>query len=111
MVTYRYFKNGKINLLINGVLVAAISIADGTRPSPFIKHLDTKKDYQGKGYGSLLLSKVITEFEHKEAVSLYVDISNTGAIRLYRRFGFFIAFSVHKKKDGRSFYCMTKKLH
>lgn len=109
-ISYRYFKNGKINLLLDGLLIAAIHILDSNTCSPYIKHLDVKKRYQGKGYGTMLLTTAISGMTGKEAVSLYVARSNSGAIRLYRRFGFFIAFVVTKRRGDKSYYCMTKRL-
>lgn len=106
----RCFKNGKINLMMGRTLIGAIHIEDMDKVSPFIKHLDIKPKYQNKGYGTLLLQRTIDEMVNKEGISLHVDIDNKDAIRLYRRFGFFIAYQVVKKVKNRKFYCMTKKL-
>lgn len=109
MVSYRYFKNGKINLLVNNILIGALTIFDLDKPSAYIQNIDVKSRYQNKGYGSMLLNKAIEQLTTQESVSLYVAIENEKAMRFYRRHGFFIVLYV-KKKGKKAHYLMTNPL-
>jgi len=53
-----------------------------------IGNIAIKKEYQGKGYGKLLLQQVFELFPNYNQVYLEVNVSNDAAIGLYLKFGF-----------------------
>lgn len=60
------------------------------RKYPAHLHIDILDDYQGKGYGSELMSALLDKLKEKKlpGVMLIVDRNNDGAQRFYKRFGF-----------------------
>lgn len=71
-------------------------------------------DYQGKGYGKILMDDVISECVEKniEDITLEVRISNQRAIELYEKFGFEVA-TIRKNyyADGENAYLMVKNVN
>ncbi len=57
-------------------------------------HIDILPEYQGKGYGTLLIETLLKTLKERnvKGVMLTADIENTGAIRFYERLGFKILF-------------------
>jgi [ribosomal protein S18]-alanine N-acetyltransferase len=53
-----------------------------------IGNVAIKKEYQGKGYGKLLMNKLFTLFPDYIQAYLEVNVSNDAAIGLYLKFGF-----------------------
>lgn len=47
-----------------------------------------KNDFQGKGFGKLLMEKIFELFPKYTEAYLEVDVSNNAAISLYLKFGF-----------------------
>lgn len=108
---YKELKNGKIKLF-NGVsTVGTIQLLDTDQPAAYIMFFHVREKYQNKGFGRCLLNYAITKAKISgcSAVSLYVDVNNLGAIRLYQSFGFFIALTTTKTKLP-SHYLMAKQL-
>ena len=60
-------------------------------------------EYQHMGFGSLILEKVIALCEQSGAnsISLEVRVSNTRAINLYKKFGFYEAFIRKEYYDNK----------
>ena len=56
----------------------------------FISNLAVLEEHRGRGIGSALLQKAedIACENHLEKLSLYVEVDNTNAIRIYEKFGF-----------------------
>jgi ribosomal protein S18 acetylase RimI-like enzyme len=74
---------------IKGYLAADIS-KNIWQKSGYINDVFIAKGERGKGIGTLLLKKVIKIIKSKgiKKIRLSVDLKNTGAQRLYERFGF-----------------------
>lgn len=89
--TYKRYKNGKLLLKIGTKTIGTIWINDSNQPSPYISHFEVIDGFRSNGYGSKIITDVISRMRGKEAVSLHVGISNAGAIKFYRKHGFFIA--------------------
>ncbi len=53
-------------------------------------------NFQGLGYGSLLMTKIMDEleFKHIKVIQLQVDVNNPRAIQLYSHFGFEIVETI-----------------
>lgn len=111
-MVYKELKNGKIKLSIGGKPIGCIQLLDTDQPAGYILFFHVNERYQNQGYGSALLSYAIikAKFAGCKAVSLYVDVKNLGAIRLYQREDFFIALTTTKKKRP-SYYLMVKEIH
>jgi len=65
-----------------------------------LNRIAVKKEEQGKGYGSIMMTYVIDYF-HKRRVSkiaLHVETENKAAIALYQKFGFYF--------DQETWFCM-----
>ena len=60
------------------------------RKYPAHLHIDILDEYQGKGYGSELMTTLLNKLKEMNipGVMLIVDKNNTGAQRFYKRFGF-----------------------
>lgn len=106
IISYKYYKNGRIDLLIDNVNVGKIIIIDEEEPAPYIIKLEIKEKYRNKGFGKILMKHVFEIYRFKESISLYVALNNIDAIRFYRSLGFFIALT-NKRKNPH--YLMVKK--
>jgi len=111
MFSYKKFNSGKVRLYVDGKYAGQIIVLDQKEPSIYISHLSVTDKHQNKGYGTHLLSQVIKRNRDKEAISLHVACENEGAIRLYRKFGFFIVCTAHKTKGIKKHYLMVKRLN
>lgn len=91
--SYKKFNNGKLLLKLGKETIGMLWLKDMDQPSPYISHVHIYQAYRNEGYGSKMLTDTIKRILllKKEAVSLHVGISNSGAIRFYRKHGFFIA--------------------
>lgn len=58
----------------------------------FLSHLEIKKKYRNRGFGTLLMSNMLKTMAQKQIVSLklHTDSRNVPAIRLYQKLGFSI---------------------
>jgi ribosomal protein S18 acetylase RimI-like enzyme len=62
-----------------------------------ITGLGVLPEWRGKGLASKLLNQLFCDFNGRiERIILYVKVSNTGAIKLYEKFGFHIAKTIEK---------------
>lgn len=111
-MVYKELKNGKIKLYIRAGFVGTIQLLDTDQPAGYILFFHVKDEYRNKGFGRCLLRYAIEKAKVAgcKAVSLYVDVKNPGAIRLYQREDFFIALTTTKKKRP-SHYLMVKEIH
>lgn len=115
-INYKTYKNGKILLKIGTKTIGMIWVNDKKEPSEYISHFHIIEQFRNQGYGSLLMTDVIKRMAGNEAVSLHVGVSNEGAIRFYRKHGFFIACTTtNASKDmltnkTERHYLMVKKL-
>ena len=66
------------------------------RKYPAHLHIDILDEYQGKGYGSLLMEALLEELYCRKVtgIMLTADSDNYGAIRFYKRFGFHTIINV-----------------
>lgn len=83
----------------------------------FITNLAVFKDYRGQGISKQLLNKAIEEAKDKgfKKVSLYVEIDNDVALKVYNNYGFIqVATSEFPKKYNQlglyGFYKMVKEV-
>ena len=86
---WRKFKYHYDLLEVNGRVVGYLLFQRFTPPLGYIS-LGILSEFQGKGYGSLLIDNVILraiEQRFKE-LALLVSITNTKALALYHRYGF-----------------------
>ncbi len=65
-------------------------VAGEYEESYHLKNIAIKREYQGKGYGKLLLNNLIEKAkrENKKFIFLEVRVSNERAIKLYEKLGF-----------------------
>jgi GNAT superfamily N-acetyltransferase len=66
---------------VNAIIVGFLALKD-----EWVDHLYLSPDFQGKGIGTVLLSRA--KKLHPNELKLWVFEYNTGAIRLYEREGF-----------------------
>jgi ribosomal protein S18 acetylase RimI-like enzyme len=71
-----------------------------------LDYIAIDKDYQGKGFGKLLLNKIISLSEKMKlkSIKLFVRLSNKKAISLYTQYGFIFL----TKQNNKIF--MTKEI-
>lgn len=104
------FEERKILKKIRGFLVASHS--EGTH-SVMIRKFAVHPGYRNKGIGTKFIKAVLEELAkmNVKEVNLHVHVSNTGAIKLYERFGFEIV-RVEKPDyaEDESFYLMRLQL-
>jgi len=112
--TFRYFSKRTIDVLQNHVLTFILT-NDKNNENEIIgyAHLDKETSdtidtiwfgvcildkYQGKGYGKLLMEKVLEEVKTKniKKIKLSVDEKNSKAYLMYKKYG----FETIKEKDG-----------
>lgn len=97
--TFRYFSSRPLSVIENH-LVTLLGF-DETRQPVAYGHLDKEdetiwlgicvsEENRGKGYGSLMMQALldIARKQRVGAVSLTVDATNLGAVRLYEKFDF-----------------------
>jgi ribosomal protein S18 acetylase RimI-like enzyme len=85
----RLERNIILGLFQGGSLVSVASIAAWLPKVAVILAVETKQEYRGKGYGSLVVSAAVREaLRRSESCSLFVRSDNHPAIGLYRRLGF-----------------------
>lgn len=115
--TFRYFSKRTIDVLQNHVLTFIIK-NDKDNDVIGYAHLDKENEeniwfgicvlygYQGKGYGKILMEKVLEEARTKEIkkIKLSVDEKNSKAYLMYKKYG----FEIVEKKDDIIY--MEKKL-
>jgi ribosomal-protein-alanine N-acetyltransferase len=75
-------------VLTDGDVIIAYSVCWYFVQELHIGNLAVSRQYQRKGYGSFMLSKLLAEFPDSNLVYLEVRISNKVAIKLYYKFGF-----------------------
>lgn len=72
------------------------------------------REYRGRGIGSALLSETINVMKNiykVESLFLEVRVSNTPAIRLYKKYGFKVVRRIpHYYRDGEDAYVMVVRL-
>ncbi|MFN3848206.1 MAG: GNAT family N-acetyltransferase [Spirosomataceae bacterium] len=90
-----------------GVLVSVISLFVSENRGQFRKFA-TKRNLQGKGYGSKLLGFVIEESKRMKLSELWCD-ARTSAIGFYEKFGMRIDSEVFQK-SGKDYVKMNLKL-
>lgn len=66
------------------------------RKYPAHLHIDILPEYQGKGYGSLMMEALLQKLSSTKVkgIMLTADSDNYGAIRFYKRFGFHTVISI-----------------
>ena len=114
--TFRYFSKRTIDVLRNHVLTLILKEDKEDKNNDAIigyAHLDKENEeneeniwfgvcvldkYQGKGYGKILIEKVLKEAKAKEIknIKLSVDEGNSKAYLMYKKYGFEV---VRKKND------------
>lgn len=108
----RVYQSGvaEITIYIGNKRVGNIKFLDIDKPAFYILYLNVNDKYMRRGIGTLLLNEVINQASIKgcKAVSLYVKVDNTDAIKFYESQKFFISLFTHKKKIG-DHYLMTKQ--
>ncbi len=109
-LTYNKCKNGTRFIKFGLKTLGRIQILDFNEPGCFINYFYIKPKYQNIGIGSKVLQDIFQECRDLglEGISLFVDVNNERAIKLYKRLGFVIGFTT-KKKLG-IFYCMFKQI-
>lgn len=111
--TFRYFSKRTIDVLQNHVLTLILTNNTNDKNNDEIigyAHLDKENEeniwfgvcvldkYQGKGYGKILIEKVLKEAKAKEIkkIKLSVDEQNSKAYLMYKKYGFEV---LGKKND------------
>ena len=98
-------------LFDNGAFLASSGISevvkDKNRNKVLLWGFSVKDEYQNKGIGKILMSKVIDDLKLRgvEVVELSVMEKNTPAVKLYKSFGFEIS-----KDTGHGVLYMCKNL-
>jgi GNAT superfamily N-acetyltransferase len=95
-------------LSLNGLTISVVSVFYGDNDMQFRKFA-TLIDFQGKGYGSLLLNHIIGEAEEKGVSRIWCNARQSKA-------GFYEKFGLHQtlqtfEKDGIEFVVMERRLH
>jgi len=92
---------------IIGFVLGVISEASTLR----ILMICVREEYRRMGIGSTLLNKITNRFDGLRRIHLEVKVTNTDAIRLYRRHGFVIKKELPDfYPDGTDGYLMEKLL-
>lgn len=94
-------------LFEEGVLVSVVSLFVNENRGQFRKFA-TKRNLQGKGYGSKLLDFLIEESKRMKLTELWCD-ARTSAIGFYVKFGMNIDSEVFQK-SGKDYVRMSLKL-
>jgi ribosomal protein S18 acetylase RimI-like enzyme len=100
-------------LSIDGAVAGAAVVRPGWLRGPYLQFLAVVPEAQGRGIGGALLAWMEREARGAKERNLWVAASeiNTGAIRLYERFGFRqIATLDDLAWDGRAEILMRKRL-
>lgn len=92
-------------MFVDNTLISVISLFIEGSSAQFRKFA-TLPDYQGKGYGSVLLKHVIKLSSDKGCTHIWCN-ARTSAIDFYLRFGFRITDKTYSK-DGVDFIIMEK---
>lgn len=105
----KIYKNGKITIKLKNK--GSIWIYDIDKIGGYISRIYIYPKYQNKGCGTELLNKAVELFKASgcESVRLHVSCENSGAIRLYKKQGFFIIVKVSKKKNPHYLMAMQLK--
>ncbi|MDR1908816.1 MAG: GNAT family N-acetyltransferase [Spirochaetaceae bacterium] len=83
-----YLDRGDLFALYDDDLKTVCVVTKETETAHEIKNIATREEYQGKGYGSLMLNYVIDHYKDKCA-ALYVGTGNTErTLSFYRKNGF-----------------------
>ena len=103
---FNYFKSRSLSVIDNHIITIIGTI--NNVPVSY-SHIDFEnnifwigvcilKDYQSKGYGSIILNKLIAIAKQKQIniLTLTVDKNNHHAIKLYEKHGFQISSILHK---------------
>lgn len=115
-ISSRLFKSGIVELSIYNTKerIGKLLLMDYKEPGAYISHLSIKDKYQSNGYGNLLMKEALKRVASRgvEGISLHVDMDNIGAIRFYKRLGFFIAVTTTPKDKGiKKHYLMAKQIN
>ena len=113
-----YFKNGWLKLYTGRILTGKLFLHDLPEPASYISHFKIKPQFRSKGAGSYLLLSAIELSQQKgcSAISLHCAKSNEGALRFYKRNGFFIAATTVKAsyspetEQKENHYLMTRQI-
>lgn len=75
-----------------------------------VRYLLVEEKYRGKGFGKILMEKVLDYGKKKGCVTAHVDTMNFQAPDFYRKLGFQLDFVRTGFKHGVSVYCFSKRL-
>ncbi len=77
-----------------------------------LANIGVRREYQRKGYASLLIEHMLDEVKHCENVTLEVRVSNVSAINLYKKYGFEIQAlrKDYYKDNHEDAYLMLKRM-
>ncbi len=77
-----------------------------------IQNFCIRKDFQGYGYGDLLLSNALMKMQKENSKSVYLEVNstNTRAINLYKKCGFEVDHIRKGYYDGVDAFVMIKKI-
>lgn len=76
--------------------IGSCLITEAEHGSCFLSHVEIKKRYRNRGFGTLLVAHVLKDLAKKPffSVKLHTDSRNVPAIRLYRKLGFGIIHQI-----------------
>ena len=82
--------NAKIFLLENNNQIVGFVCLRTNTDEMEILNIGVGKDFQGKGYGKILLQKAIEYAEKKQITQIFLEVreDNTKALNLYKTMGF-----------------------
>lgn len=77
-----------------------------------ISYIEVKKNFRNKKIGSYLIEKLISIGENKKInnITLEVNINNTNALKLYKKYGFEIVAVRKGYYNGEDGYLMERKM-
>ena len=89
-------------------LLSAMEMVHPTEPHYYLEFLGTRRERQGKGDGSAVMSLMLGRCD-TEGVPAYLESSNPRNIPFYARFGFVERGTVHTPKGGPSLTTMWRE--
>ncbi len=85
----KYIKEGHVFLILDGSqIIGSIAYQIKSKDHAYIEGLVITPDFQGKGYGTAVINKILEELKNYKIISLVTHPENSNAIMIYLKAGF-----------------------